>query len=398
MKKRASKFIVSPIKSFVLKAGGALVPILVALALGVAQPAQAASSTVVVATTPNPTNCGRYHSAVTNLEEVLSTTTKGTILLCPGNYASPGQITISGASRLTIKQAVRGLSNRPRIVFADAATFGLFFENSGSVTLDGLDLDAFTNTHVFFAMLAVSQSNLVVRNSILVGGVPFNYGIQYENAGSTPHKLTVSHVEIHNAAQGMNVSGLTKLSVSSSLIDGENAPRGTVNTGIAVEADFVSGFHPTGTISKSIIRDNNVGILIDGSQLSIDKNTFTGNNISVQIDQFGDISPVIKNNKVTHNDITVVDGGAGVLVTLLGDPSTAQLLNTVVSGNKLRPVTVGGTTVGIQFQAPAPAKKSLTGVVSGNTLTNFGQGKEIINVDDFAGLKLKNNKIKPPMN
>lgn len=401
MKSQTSRSIGLRIKSLAIRAGAAIAPLLMMVVVGGAQPAEAAGSTIVVAPTPTPTNCGKFQSATTDLDGVLSTAKKGTILLCPGNYNSNGQIRITHASHLTIKAAVKNPLQAPRVVFSNTAEFGLFVDHSNNVTIDGLDLDASANTHVFYAMIAAAESGLTVRNTVIIGSLNvFNYGIQFENNTSKSLKLSVLHSEMHNCAQGINVSGKTGLSVQSSLIDGENIARGTTNTGIVASADATTRFFPTGLVSKSIIRDNNVGILVDGSRLNITRNTFTGNtDFDIHVDQVGDINPVFRNNRITQNSFVVEDGATGIVVSLSGDPASAKLLNTTISGNTLRAVAPGNNKFGIVFLAlVGPAPKSLTGTLSGNTLTDFSQGNEILNINNWAALKLKHNIIHGPVN
>lgn len=392
-----SRFATLRIRAATIRGGAALAPLLMALTLGSAQPAQAASSTIVVAPTPNPTDCGKYHSAVTNLDQVLSTTKKGIILMCPGAYASAGEIVMSGASQLTIKNAIKSI-NVPRIVFSNTAESGLAIQNSSNVTIDGLDLDAAGNTHTFYSMLLVSQSNVTVRNTDIVGAVgPFNWGIKFGNTGTKPLKLTLVNDQINNAAQGVNVSGRTVLNVTSSLIDGENLAHGTLDTGIVIETDSTSGLQPTGKITKSTVRDNDVGILLDGGgQMNITGNSFTGNTqASIRIDQSG-VEPLMRNNVVSRNDFVLEQGAIGVWVTLSSDPTMFKLLNTTISGNtfKSRLATDPATEAGVLFQSlNGAAPQSLTGTVSNNDMTQLWPGNEIINVNNWAALKLSHNKL-----
>src|SRR5512140_3556710 len=124
------------VKSFLLKAGTALAPLLLMLVFGGTQPVMAAGSTVVVATTPNPTNCGKYHTAQsTDLAAVLNAAKKGKVLVCPGDYILAADVVIDGAKGLKIQQAVKGVTNQPHIVAGAAMSAGLLIQNSTSVTI-----------------------------------------------------------------------------------------------------------------------------------------------------------------------------------------------------------------------------------------------------------------------
>jgi hypothetical protein len=61
--------------------------------------AQAASSTVVVASTLAPTDCGNVHAAQsTDLAATLRAAVEGKVLLCPGTYNLPGGVVVTGSA------------------------------------------------------------------------------------------------------------------------------------------------------------------------------------------------------------------------------------------------------------------------------------------------------------
>src|SRR5689334_8510155 len=123
-------------KTFALRLSLAVVSLLALLGSGAA-PAAAAGSTIVVATTLSPLNCGKYTTAqFTNLSTAVSAVPSGTILVCPGLYPT-GAISIAGASKLTIKQALPGAGFRPTLQANADVLNWILATNSSGVTIDG---------------------------------------------------------------------------------------------------------------------------------------------------------------------------------------------------------------------------------------------------------------------
>lgn len=386
------------IKSALLKAGVVIAPLLVMLALGGAQPALAASSTVVVATTPNPTDCGKYHKAVTDLTSVLNTVKKGKVLVCPGDYQLSGDVVITGAKGLTIMQAVKGVSNRPHIV-ANPDNNGLLIQNSAAVTLDGLNIDASGSMQNFYTAITFDHSSGNVRSTTLTQSAFSLNGIVVDNrSGNKVVKLAVTNTIVSGyRGAGVAAMGPVRLTITSSQIDGtrDGIFARVLQIGVSYDGETGDQVTPTGTLSKSTIRGNNLGVLIAGtSRVTISNNTLDRNNNGVRIEAGPELSRTLKAIKVLGNSITEIpDGGTGLMVDHNG-PTQFGMLNMLVSNNQFSAADPHG--IGIMFRSPVPAARTMTGTVIGNTVNGFLRVNSIVNENNFAGIVLKKNTINPP--
>lgn len=380
--------------SFLLKVGAAIAPLLVMLTFAVAPVAQAAGATVVVAATPNPVNCGRYKVAQsTDLGAALAAAKKGRLLICPGTYNLPGGIEVSGASGLTIAQAVKGV--RPKIVIDPSATVGLQFTDSSNVTLDGLSFDATASATPDLVMVYFSQSSGRVRNTVLVGSETTATAILVSTIGkkSAP-RFTVSGVQARGYGNfGLNVTGPIQLSLTASSFDGTDGGRVPADLSISVVLDGSGddALQPTGAITRSTFANDAEGIRVwDGSRVTISGSTFTGNDLSVEI-QGGLNHALSQNNRIIGNRFNLCN-----TCIFLDDTATAQegfkLLNTLVSRNVFRAGDDNDTAVDFRPLEPG----LMTGKVSGNTFIGYlNASHQIFNNNDLAVIKIGRNTARP---
>jgi parallel beta-helix repeat protein len=268
------------------------------------------------------------------------------------------------------------------------------------VTLDGLVIDATGNTVPGYTHIEIDSSSATVRNTTLRGSGSTDTGILMNNDRTSILKLTVTRSDFLGYVHlGIEVLGPAKLNVSSSTFDATDNSRITTDFphGIQFDGGTSDAIIPTGSVSKSMLRNNDVGVEIDeSSNVTVSKNTMTNNFIGVEIFVRGSFLHHTKNNKVVSNTITgVLSGGAGVEVADdATDLTTFPLLNTQVTKNLIQSAAPDGF-FGVLFLVSAPAAKTMTGTVTGNTLVNFAAGNAIVNENNFAGLKLKNNIVTP---
>lgn len=385
------------IKSVLLRVGAVAAPLVLTLALGGAQPA-AASSTVVVATVPVPTNCGTYNNKVTfvgtDLTNLLTNATGGKILICPGSY-TVDDAQIDGAKGLTIMAAVKGF--RPNI-HANIGTPDAIYIKSSTVTLNGLAFDAHDNTSGGIQMLVVDESSVKVMNSVLFGSQDNDTGIFAINTHDPKvHTLSITNTLVTNyGGFGISAQGPIRLTVSGSTLFGIDNSNPMVGTGTGIFYGVDQGVSASGSVTKSQIGNNNIGIEINEcSKISVSRNTFTGFNIGIKIAS-SEVNRPTSSNKVTGNTMTgVPDNGFGVYVFSEFDPVDQPMLNNVISGNTITSLNAGGFGGGVEFSSPVLALRTMTGTVSGNTVTNFTPGDALVNVNNNAKVTFKGNHVSP---
>jgi hypothetical protein len=363
-----------------------------ALAVGLvlaSSPAQAAGSTVVVANTLTPADCGDIHVAQsTDLAATLSAATQGKVLLCPGTYNLPGGVVIGGANGLTVGQAVEGI--QPTIMVDPSTTVGLEIRNSPNVRLDGLVFDARTNNQVL-VVLQFAESAGEVRDTTLIGSTTTATGILAENiGGATRLKLAIKGSQIRGYQSfGVYTAGPVKLSVTSSLFDGaDGRVDSRMAAGIVFDGNTDDVITPTGTVSKSTIRNHVIGVrVIDGSEVTISKNLLTENHEAVVIEG-GRAHALSRDNRVVGNTMATCDTCI-FIDDAAADPANFQLLNTRIANNVIQATTA--TDLAVDFRAFEPALTSVTGTVTGNTFNAFDANHAIFNNNGYAGIKVGKN-------
>lgn len=382
------------LKSFLVKAGAALAPLTLMLALGGAQPVQAAAPTVVVAPIPNPTDCGKFKVQSTDLAATLAAARKGTILVCPGEYALPGDTVIDGANGLTITQAIKG--QQPVIGLASASEVGLEIVDSSNVVLSGLRFDATLNHSPDLVMLYFNGSSGKVQNATLRGSDTTATGILVSNLGAARAlAFSVSGSQVLGYQSfGLDAAGPVRVSVTSSQFDSTDAGRinTTIATGVKLDGSAEDAITPTGSISKSSFGSQAAGVwVVDGGSVTVSANTFTLSQIGVWFEQLGQNHPNLRNNRVIGNKL--IDCSTCVLIEdEANDPLTFKLLNTQVTGNTFENPNVP-IMAAIDFLPFGPAQKTVTGTVSGNVFNALTPGQAIFNNHDWAGIRIGKNKF-----
>lgn len=399
------------VKSFLMRAIAAAAPALLVLALGATPPALAASSTIVVAPTANPTNCGKYHVAQTDLAGILNAARKGSVLICPGNYPLASSIVISGANGLKVKQAVKGSSFRPNIVIFQGSTAGILIQQSNNVTIDGLTIDSrgmpdpgggFSDYHG----IEFHHSSGTVSNSTLLGtrGTFLGIDVNHSNGQLRTLTVTIKNTQVKGYQDcGIYGQGPVRLVVSKSLLDARSngtVPADVLQKGVCFEGQTSDPASPTGMVKQSTIVDNANAVVIDqSSNVVISRNTMDRNDFGVTISS-GFFHPA-NNTRIISNVITGIPDaalggglGCGICVFDDGDPGNRTILKTTISHNHLSPVH-NGFGIGIKFEAAAPAQTRVTGSVTGNVLSNFLDIQTIINANHNAAVKVQGNKFTP---
>lgn len=382
------------LKSFLIKVGAVIAPLVLMVGLGGAQTVQAAGRNIVVANTLTPNNCGKFHTAdTTQLTLALSAATKGKVLICPGTYFLNGDVEIDNARGLSIAAAVKG--SRPTIVVDPATPIGLSIKDSTGVKLTDLILNSQT-TDPGYQAISWDHSTGKISNLTLLGSANTDVGIFIQNLHDIHSKsLSITRTQVLGyVVAGLTETGPLRVSVSMSTFDATN--NGTVVSttarGVSYEGSGSDQF-ATGSLTKSTIKNNDIGVFIsETSKVNINKNTFTGNTTGVEIFS-EEVAHVTSKNRVSANTISGVPaGGFGVLVMSLNDPADQPMLKNAITKNVIHSA-LGGLGVGIEFNAPNPAMTTMTGTVTGNVLTGFANGSAIVNVNSWAGVTIKGNAV-----
>lgn len=383
----------SVLQKFVILAAS----LLLAPALSAAQPAEAAASTVIVAPTLHPANCGRFHVAQsTDLLATLNSVKGGKVLLCPGDYTINDDVTVAAARKVTIGRAVKGVA--PHIIIGDNKSIGLQIADSPDVVLDGLVFDARANPRPLIIVQFVSSGGML-RNTTLIGSPTTVDAIQVDNQARTaPARFTMKGGAARGyTGFGLEVIGATLVSVTAAVFDASDGGRvdGSGATGLLLDGQL-SPVTPTGHISRSTFLHNDIGVeAFETSRVLVSGNTVTDSRTGILVDSAAG-QAVVTGNRVIGNTVSGIhDGGCGICVVLSGGPNLIHLLNTSIIRNVVTSGAPGSAAVGIGVRANAPAQQSLTVTATGNRLVHFVPGDEIINLFGWGTLTLRHNTFVP---
>lgn len=387
------------LNSFLRKAGVAAL-ILALVGAQSAQMAQAASSTIVVAPTPTPVDCGKYKTAQsTDLAATLNSAKKGKVLICPGSYLLAGDVMIDNAHGLTIAQAanVKGQDNRPRIIVDNQTPTGIYVKDSSAVTINGIVLDGHANTADGYQGITIDHTSATILNTLVIGSPTTDTGISVLNLhDKKTWPLTVKDSFVMGyTGFGISAIGPLRVNVSASWFDATNnfvipAPSAV---GVAYLGDSGDPI-PTGSVSGSFFFNNDVGVLIrETNKVRVSKNDLESNRVAIQIDS-QEVSHVTSSNSVSGNSISHVPAnGVGVLVSSAFDPADFPMLNNVVTHNTIVSAAPDSDGIGVEFASNFPAARTMTGAVTANTISGFKLGNAILNTAGFAGVTIKNNIV-----
>jgi hypothetical protein len=395
-------------RNVLLKIGVSIAPLFAALALG-GPVTQAAATVIIVDDAFEADDCGSYNgkpSAIdpgTEMEESLDNTT---IIICPGTYILDHPIYIPNRNKLTVKRATTGPGSQPILVIDSTAASGMHLENSSSITIDGVILDATLNTHASYVGLNLINSSVTLKNSGIIGPtLPASSTGIYASGLGQP---TVRTIKISNstlagyASNGIYASGPVKLSVTSSHLDGTDGGRlASSQNGIFFNGNTVGQAAPTGSVTKSRVMNSTNGIVIvECSKVSITSNMLIDNRYGIFLGANSSAHNADMTKISGNNILGIPSNGYGIWI-LNSISATFSINKTAISGNVIAAndyTSNGSGPAGVYVDANVPATTMVTATISKNTFLGFPRTPSplyVVNVNGNAGLKISGNEAIP---